>query len=145
MATTNTYLNFNGNCEEAFNFYKTIFGGEFGYLGHFGEMPESEEYKVPETDRNKVMHVSLPIGKSTLMGSDIGGAWAPTFKIGNNFSVSITADSKEEADKLFSGLAEGGQITVPLANTFWGDYFGMLTDKFGVNWMMSYNEQSQQV
>ncbi len=144
MATTNTYLNFNGNCEEAFNFHKSIFGGEFGYKGYFGEMPESEEYKVPETDRYKVMHVSLPIGMSRLMGSDIGGAWASSFKQGNNFSVSITADSKEEADKLFNGLAAGGQITMPLANTFWGDYFGMLTDKYGVNWMVSFNEQSQQ-
>jgi PhnB protein len=143
MATTNTYLNFNRNCEEAFNFYKSVFGGEFGYIGRFGEMPESEEYKVPETDKNKIMHVSLPIGKSVLMGSDTGGEWAPSFKLGNNFSISISADSKAEADKLFNALAESGNITMPLANTFWGDYFGMLTDKFGVNWMMSFNEQQQ--
>lgn len=143
MATTNTYLNFNGNCEEAFDFYKSVFGGEFTYIGRFGEMPESEEYKVPEADRNKVMHVSLPIGKSILMGSDCGGEWAPSFVQGNNFSVSITADTKEEADKLFNALAQGGQITMPLDHTFWGDYFGMLTDKFGVNWMMSCSEQAQ--
>ncbi len=144
MATTNTYLNFNGNCEEAFNFYKSVFGGEFAYIGRFGEMPESEEYKVPEADKNKVMHVSLPIGTSILMGSDCGEEWAPTFKQGNNFSVSITADSKEETDKIFNALSAGGQITMPLNNTFWGDYFGMLTDKFGVNWMVSFNEQHQQ-
>ena len=143
MATTNTYLNFNGNCEEAFNFYKSVFGGEFTYLGRFGEMPGSEESTVSEEDKNKVMHVSLPIGKSILMGSDTGGDWAPSFVQGNNFSVSVTADSKEEADNLFNKLAQGGQITMPLDNTFWGDYFGMLTDKFGVNWMMSYNELSQ--
>ena len=141
MATTNTYLNFNGNCEAAFNFYKSVFGGEFMYMGRFGEMPNNEEYKVPEADKNKVMHVSLPIGTSVLMGSDCGGEWAPTFKQGNNFSVSITADSKEEADRIFNALLAGGQITMPLANTFWGDYFGMLTDQFGINWMMSYNEQ----
>ncbi|WP_253271471.1 hypothetical protein [Flavihumibacter sp. ZG627] len=79
MATTNTYLNFNGNCEEAFNFYKSVFGGEFNYLGRFGDMPPSEDYKVPEADKNKVMHVSLPIGSSILMGSDTGGEWAPGF------------------------------------------------------------------
>jgi len=87
------------------------------------------------------MHVSLPIGKSVLMGSDTGGEWAPSLKLGNNFSISISTDSKAEADKLFNALAEGGNITMPLTNTFWGDYFGMLTDKFGVNWMMSFNEQ----
>lgn len=141
MATANTYLNFNGNCEEAFNFYKSVFGGEFSYIGRFSEMPDSEEYKVPEADKNKIMHVGLPIGTTTLMGSDTGGEWAPSFVQGNNFSISITADSKQEADKLFHALVEGGKITMPLDKTFWGDYFGMLTDKFGINWMVSFNEQ----
>lgn len=144
MATTNTYLNFDGNCEAAFNFYKTVFGGEFAYIGRFSEMPESEDYKVPEADKNKIMHVGLPIGNSILMGSDVGGDWAPTFKQGNNFSVSISADSKEEADRIFNALAAGGQVTMPMMPTFWGDYFGMLTDQFGINWMMSYNEQQKQ-
>lgn len=143
MATTNTYLNFNGNCEEAFLFYKSVFGGEFSYIGRFGEMPDSEEYTVPEADKNKIMHVGLPIGSSILMGSDTGGAWASTYLQGNNFSISINADSKQEADRLFAALAEGGNITMPLANTFWGDYYGMLTDKFGINWMMSFHEQQQ--
>ena len=107
MATTNTYLNFNGNCEAAFNFYKSVFGGEFMYMGRFGEMPNNEEYKVPEADKNKVMHVSLPIGTSVLMGSDCGGEWAPTFKQGNNFSVYDTADSKEEADRILKALLAG--------------------------------------
>lgn len=141
MATTNTYLNFNGNCEEAFNFYKAVFGGEFTFIGRYGEMPESEDYKVPDTDKNKIMHISLPVGTSVLMGSDSGGDWAPAFKQGNNFSVSITAYSKEEADNLFNALGEKGQITAPLHVSFWGDYFGMLTDKFGINWMMSFNDQ----
>lgn len=143
MATTNTYLNFNGNCEEAFNFYKSVFGGEFSYLGRFDEMPDSEESQVSQADKKKIMHVSLPIGSSILMGSDTGGEWASSFVLGNNFSISITADSKEEANKLFNDLALGGQITMPLENTFWGDYFGMLTDKFGVNWMVSFNDQQQ--
>ncbi|MFC4740926.1 VOC family protein [Flavobacterium ponti] len=137
MATTNTYLNFNGNCEEAFNFYKSVFGVEFNYIGRFGEMPESEDYKVPESDKGKIMHVSLPIGTSILMGSDVGGDWAPTYVQGNNFSVSITPESKEEADKLFEGLSAGGQVTMPMADTFWGAYFGMFTDKFGINWMIN--------
>ncbi len=141
MATTNVYLNFNGNCEEAFNFYKSVFGGDFGYLGRFGEMPESEEYKVSEADKNKIMHVSLAIGNSILMGSDTGEEYGKSFVQGNNFSVSVTAASKKEADELFAGLAVGGQVTMPMNDTFWGDYFGMLTDKFGINWMIGFNEQ----
>lgn len=140
MSTTNTYLNFNGNCEEAFNFYKSVFGGEFDYIGRFGEMPPSEEYKVPDVDKDKIMHVSLPIGKSILMGSDCGGDWAPSFKQGNNFSISINADSIAHADDIFKKLAEGGKITMPLAKTFWAEYFGMLTDRFGINWMINFNE-----
>lgn len=140
MATTNTYLNFNGNCEEAFTFYKSVFGGEFTYIGKFGDMPPQEGYTVPAADANKVMHVSLPIGTSILMGSDTGGDWAPSFVQGNNFSISISANSKAEADNLFGGLSAGGQVTMPMAQTFWGDYFGMFTDKFGVNWMVSFNE-----
>ena len=141
MATTNTYLTFNGNCEEAFNFYKSVFGGDFSYIGRFGEMPESDDYKVSEADKNKIMHVSLSIGSSILMGSDTGGEWAPNYKQGNNFSISISADSKAEADRIFNALSKDGQVTMPMENTFWGDYFGMLTDKFGINWMMSFNEK----
>ncbi|MES2653611.1 MAG: VOC family protein [Bacteroidota bacterium] len=143
MATTNTYLNFNGNCEDAFTFYKSVFGGDFNYIGRFNEMPPQAENQMSEADGNRIMHVSLPIGTSILMGSDTGGEWASSFTQGNNFSVSITADSKEEADKLFAGLAEGGNITMPLNETFWGDYFGMLVDKFGINWMMSFNKNAQ--
>ena len=143
MAKTNTYLNFNGNCEEAFDFYRSVFGGDFNYIGRFGGMPESEDYKVPEADKNKIMHVSLPIGSSVLMGSDTGGDWAPTFVQGNNFSVSVTAESKAEADQIFDALSKAGKITMPLENTFWGDYFGMLTDQFGINWMVSFNAEEQ--
>jgi len=143
MATTNTYLTFNGNCEEAFNFYKSIFGGTFTHISRFGEMPKSDDYKVPETDENKIMHVSLPIGTSILMGSDTGGDWAPTFVQGNNFSVSITPKSKQEAETLFNGLSKDGQVTTPLHNTFWGAYFGMFTDKFGINWMVNFEEYQQ--
>lgn len=140
MATVNTYLNFSGNCEEAFNFYKSVFEAEFSYIGRFGEMPPQEGCEpMNEEFGNKIMHVSLPIGNTILMGSDTGGDWAPTFVQGNNFSISINADSKEEADVLFNGLSAGGMVTMPMADTFWGAYFGMFTDKFGINWMVNYD------
>ena len=141
MTTVNIYLNFNGNCEEAFNFYRSVFGGEFPYIGRFKDMPPQEG--VPSLSKemeDRIMHVSLSISKETvIMGSDTGGEWAPGFKQGNNFSISINTDSKEEADRLFNGLSAEGQVTMPLNNTFWGDYFGMFTDKFGINWMVSFN------
>ena len=143
MATVSTYLNFNGDCEKAFNFYKSIFGGEFSYIGRFGEMPQGNGYKVSEVDKNKIMHVSLPIGNTMLMGSDTGGDWAPTFVQGNNFSISIHPKSKEEASNLFDKLSEGGQVSMPMSDTFWGAYFGMFTDKFGVNWMVNLETQKQ--
>ncbi|MCB9033793.1 MAG: VOC family protein [Chitinophagales bacterium] len=141
MATTNIYLTFNGNCEAAFNFYKSVFGGDFNYISKFSDMPPSENQQVAEADKDKIMHVSLPIGQSILMGSDAGGEWcANNFLVGTNFSISITADSKAEADTIFNALAESGKITMPMADTFWGDYFGMLIDQFGISWMMSFNE-----
>jgi PhnB protein len=143
MATTNIYLNFNGDCEDAFNFYKSVFCNEFGYLSRFGEIPESEGYTVSEAFKNKIMHVSLQIGQSILMGSDCGEEHASNFLQGNNFSVSVSTDTKAEAEELFNSLAHGGQIIMPLNSTFWGDYFGMLTDKFGINWMVSFNELQQ--
>ena len=141
MATINTYLNFNGNCEDAFNFYKTVFGGEFIDTSRFGEMPQVEGFTVPEADKNKIMHIGLPIGNTILMGSDTGGDWAPTFVQGNNFSVSIKPENKEEADIIFNGLSADGQVTMPMEDTFWGAYFGMLTDKFGINWMVNFEVQ----
>lgn len=143
MTTVNVYLTFNGNCEEAFTFYKSVFGGEFSYLGRFKDMPPQPGQKaMPESDGNKIMHVSLPVSKETvLMGSDTGGEWASSFKQGNNFSISINAESKEAADNFFQQLSAGGQAIMPMNNTFWGSYFGMLTDKFGINWMVSYSEQ----
>ncbi|WP_130735843.1 VOC family protein [Flavobacterium sp. J27] len=143
MATVNIYLTFNGNCEEAFTFYQSVFGGEFPYIGKFKDMPKNEECpEVSEADAEKIMHVTLPISKETcLMGSDTGGEWASSFQQGNNFSISINAESKAEADKLFTALSEGGQITMPMNQSFWGAYFGMFTDKFGINWMVNFDEQ----
>lgn len=145
MAIVNVYLTFNGNCEEAFNFYKSVFGGEFPYIGRFGEMPPGPDGKTasPE-DANRIMHVSLPISKETmLMGSDTGGEWASNYKEGNNFAISVSADSREEADKFFEGLSAGGQVTMPMGDTFWGSYFGMFTDKFGINWMVGYDDPAK--
>lgn len=144
MATVNVYLTFNGNCRPAFEFYKSVFGGEFPYIGTFGEMPPQEGMPMTEADKDKIMHVSLPISKETmLMGSDTGGEWASSFKEGNNYAVSINADSKEEADKLFNGLSQNGNITMALADTFWGAYFGMFTDQFGINWMVNYDDPAK--
>ncbi len=145
MPTVNVYLNFNGDCKEAFDFYKSVFGGEFPYVSTFGEMPPQEGMpSIPDDFKDKIMHISLPISEETIiMGSDTGGEWAPDFKQGNNFSISINADNKAEADKLFNGLSEGGKVTMPMDSTFWGDYFGMCIDKFGINWMVSFNEESK--
>jgi PhnB protein len=144
MATVNVYLTFNGNCKEAFDFYKSVFGGDYPYVGTFGEMPPTEGKTMPEADKDKIMHISLPISKETiLMGSDTGGEWASHFNAGNNISLSINTGSKEEADKLFNGLSAGGQVTMPLADTFWGAYFGMWTDKFGINWMVNYDDPAK--
>ena len=138
MTNVNTYLTFNGNCEEAFNFYKSVFGGEFAHISKFKDMPENPEFPVAESDRKKVMHVSFPIGNTELLGSDTGGEWAASFKQGNNFSVSINTDNKDEADRIFGKLSEGGNIIMPMNKTFWDSYFGMFTDKFGIQWMVSF-------
>lgn len=140
MAAINAYLTFNGNCEEAFELYKNVFGGSFEQMSRFKEMPGSENNHTAAEDAEKIMHVSFPINKeTTLMGSDISKAFGQTFILGNNISLAVNAHSIEEADKIFKGLADGGTTTMPLADTFWGAYFGMCTDKFGVNWMVNHD------
>ena len=141
MTAINPYLTFQGNCEEAFNYYKKVFGGEFNYMGRFSEMPPQEGVSLSEEDGNKIMHVSLPISKDNiLMGSDSGGEWAPSMVVGNNISLSVNAENKEDADRFFNLLSDGGKVTMPMDKTFWGDYFGLCTDKFGINWMISFDE-----
>lgn len=143
MAILNIYLTFDGNCEEAFKFYQSVFGGEFPYIGRFKDMPPGEDAgMVNPGEEDRIMHVSLPISKETmLMGSDTGGEWGANYLQGNNFTISITADNKAEADKLFNGLSSGGKVTMPLSKTFWSEYFGTFTDKFGINWMVSIEGQ----
>jgi PhnB protein len=138
MITINPYLNFNGNTEEAFNLYKSVFGGEFIALQRFKDTPEKE--RLSPADQEKIMHVSLAISKGiVLMGNDILDSMGHKLIIGNNLHLSINAETKEEADKFFNGLSEGGKIEMPLQDTFWGAYFGMFTDKFGVKWMVNYD------
>ena len=141
MASLHAYINFDGNCEEAFNYYKSVFGTEFIMLSRFSEMPPQDGMELSEADMNKIMHVSLPISADhILMGSDTGGEWASELKTGNNITLSIGTDSKEQADEFFARLSEGGKASMPMDTTFWGSYFGMCTDKFGIHWMISFSE-----
>ncbi|MTI31974.1 VOC family protein [Xanthovirga aplysinae] len=145
MTTANVYLTFNGNCEEAFNFYQSVFGGEFSYVGKFKDMPPMEgQPPISPEHAEKIMHMALPLSEETvIMGSDTMEEGDSNHVQGNNFSISIDTDSKNKADKLFDKLTSGGVTKMPMNKTFWGDYFGMLTDKFGINWMISFNENPQ--
>ena len=138
MALINPYIHFNGNAEEAFNFYKSVFGGEFGKTLRYKDI-SSDEYPIPETDKNRLMHITLPINKnSTLMGSDVLSMMGKVNENDNRNAVAITAESRDEADKLFNGLSAGGKIEMPMADGPQGSYFGMLTDRFGVEWMVNF-------
>lgn len=144
MATINSYLTFDGQCKEAFTFYKSVFGGEFTNISKFGEMPSQEGMPSLSDDvKNRVMHVSLPISLETiLMGSDTMPGTHENV-IDNNISLSINTNSREETEMIFNGLSVGGTITMPLSDTFWGAYFGMWTDKFGINWMVNYDDPAK--
>jgi len=138
MATLNTYLNFQGNTEEVFNFYKSVFGGEFSMLQRFKDTPFGQQ--MSDSEKEMIMHIALPVGKtSVLMATDALESMGQTLSNGNNSSISIHAESEEEANKLFNGLSEGGKVTMPLEKAFWGDYFGMFNDKYGIQWMVSYS------
>ena len=130
-----TYLTFDGNCREAFEFYRSVFGGEFTEFQTFGDGPP--DMPVAEDEKNRVMHVALPIGSSILMGSDTS-SFAPPHAAGNNFSLSIDVESRERCDELCAKLSAGGSVIMPLQEMFWGAYFGQWTDRFGINWMVSY-------
>jgi PhnB protein len=137
MATTGIYLNFTNETEAAFTFYQSIFGGEFeGPIGRMGDVPDGAD--LPEADKQLVMHVSLPIlGGIRLMGSDAPASLGFSINKGNNVFVSLHPDTRDETDRLFSALAEGGVVEMPLQEMFWGDYYGILRDKFGVQWMFN--------
>lgn len=135
MAKLNPYLNFSGNTEEAFNFYRSVFGGEFDAVMRWKENPECDQFS--ESDKEKIMHISLPIGDEVLMGTDSVESMNQSLTVGNNFSISVTPDSREEADRIFNALSEGGTIICPIQDMFWGDYFGLSQDKFGIQWMIN--------
>ena len=140
MARTSTYLNFPRHTEEAFHFYRSVFGGEFtGGINRFGDMPPMEGMPpMPEADKNLVMHVELPItGGHVLMGTDAPETMGFTVTAGNNIHINLEPDTREEAEKLFHALSAGGKISMPLQDMFWGAYFGSFTDKYGINWMVN--------
>ena len=131
-----TYLFYSGNCREAFDHYRSVFGSDFAMISTFAEGPP--DMKVPEEERDTIMHVSLPVGSSMLMGSDIPSNMGPRSQ-GNNFSVAVTAQSREHADEVYAGLSDGGKAEMPMAEVFWGSYFGSCTDRFGISWMVSFD------
>jgi PhnB protein len=143
MAILNTYLNFQGNAEEAFNFYKSVFGGEFSAIIRFKDMPAAG--KVAPGEEDKLMHVALPVGNgNTLMATDLLESHGHTLKTGNNYTISLSPASMDEANHFFNGLSAGGKVMVPLKKEMWGAYFGMFFDKFGVQWMVNYDERQPQ-
>ncbi|MBW8361262.1 MAG: VOC family protein [Kaistella sp.] len=140
MAKLNSYLNFDGTAEEAFRFYRTVFGGEFaGEIHRMGSAPGTEN--LSDDEKNRVMHVALPVGSDLLMGSDIIPAFGQSLTLGNSNYVSVFPDSREDAERIFNGLSEGGKLEMPLEDQFWGDYFGSFQDKYGIHWMVNYNEE----
>ncbi|MEQ8361832.1 MAG: VOC family protein [Cyclobacteriaceae bacterium] len=145
MASVSTYLNFDRNTEEAFNFYKSVFGGEFfgqGIMRMSDAPPQEGMPPLPEEDKNLVMHVELNIlGKHSLMGTDAIESMGFKFEKGNNVSINLMPDTRKETKELFDALSAGGLITVELQDMFWGDYFGTCTDKFGIQWMFNCSEK----
>ena len=138
MAQINPYINFNGNAEEAFLFYKSVFGGEFEQVTRFKEM-ESAEFPIPESEANKIMHITLPIGQNVLMGNDVPEFMGKVNENENRSKIAISTESKEEADKLFNGLSAGGTVEFPISDSPWGSYFGMFRDKYGIEWTVDYD------
>ena len=142
MALINPHINFNGNAEEAFNFYKSVFGGEFAAIMRLKDI-SSPEFQVEEKDANKIMHIALSIGKNSLMGNDVPEFMGKVNENENRSKISVTAESKEEADKLFNGLSAGGTIEAPIGDSPWGSYFGMFRDKFGIEWMVNFDSKGK--
>ena len=139
MARIDPHINFNGNAEEAFTFYRSVFGGDFAKIMRLKDIA-SPEFPVAENDANKIMHIALPIGKSNvLMGNDVPEMMGKVNENENRSKISISAESREEADKLFSGLSAGGNIEVPIGESLWGSYFGMFRDKYGIEWMVNFD------
>lgn len=138
MALINPHINFNGNAEEAFLFYQSVFGGAFSKIIRFKDLA-SAGFPVPENEANKIMHIALPIGHNTLMANDVPAILGSVNENENRSKISVTVASKEEADKIFLGLSAGGQIEMPISDSPWGSYFGMFRDKYGIEWMVEFD------
>lgn len=139
MATINPHINFNGNAEEAFNFYRSVFGGEFSKIIRFKDL-ESAEFPIPENEKEKIMHIALPIGNyNMLMANDVPEAMGPTNENENRSKIFVCSGSKEEADHLFNGLSAGGEIEGPIGEGPWGTYFGCFRDKYGIEWIIEFS------
>ena len=137
MATINPHINFNGNAEEAFNFYKSVFGGAFAKIIRFKDL-SIPEHSIAESEANKIMHIALPIGNSILMANDVPDFLGRVNENENRSKIFVTAESREEADKLFNGLSAGGTVEMPIGDSPWGTYFAMFRDKFGIEWMVEF-------
>ncbi|MBI2282224.1 MAG: VOC family protein [Bacteroidetes bacterium] len=139
MPLINPHINFNGNAEEAFEFYRSVFGGAFAQVMRFKDLA-SAEFPVSEQEANKIMHIALPIGKmNILMGNDVPEFMGKTNEMEHRSKIAISAESKEEADKLFQGLSAGGTVEMPISDSPWGSYFGMFRDKYGIEWMVDFD------
>ena len=138
MALINPYLNFMGQTEEAFNFYRSVFGGEFVMLQRFKDTPHGDQMSAE--DKEKIMHIALPVGENLLMATDCLESMGQKLTFGTNISISLNPTRLDEAKRLFNGLSDGGKVEMPLEKMFWGDHFGFFTDKFGVQWMVNCNE-----
>jgi len=138
MATISPYINFNGNAEEAFNFYKSVFGGEFSKIIRFKDIA-SEEFPISDKEAHKIMRIVLPIGGNTLIANDVPESMGPVSENENRSKIAISAETKEEADKLFKGLSEGGSVEMPMAKSPWGTYFAMFRDKYGIEWTVEFD------
>ncbi len=138
MALINPHINFNGNAEEAFHFYQSVFGGEFVKIMRFKDL-SSPEFPIPEKEANKIMHISLPIGKNRLIANDVPEILGKVDENENRSKISVSTETHEEADKIFNGLSAGGNIEFPLGDSPWGTYFGALRDKFGIEWMVEFD------
>jgi len=142
MATINPHINFNGNAEEAFNFYKSVFGGAFTKIIRFKDL-SIPEHSIAESEANKIMHIALPIGNSILMANDVPDFLGCVNENENRSKIFVTAESREEADKLFNGLSAGGTVEMPIGDSPWGSYFAMFRDKYGIEWMVEFESKSQ--
>ena len=139
MATINPHINFNGNAEEAFKFYKSVFGGDFSSIVRFKDL-KSEDFPVPEDEEDKIMRIVLPIGGNNLIANDVPASMGPVSENENRSKISVSTDTREEADRIFAGLSAGATVEMPLGDSPWGSYFGMFRDKYGIEWTVEYNQ-----